>query len=99
MGPKLHLELVRTIGLMLLMCELIFYMVKYVVADSGFCVLNGIVALAAKGVYASALIEKSWYRIKSVPGYLIDRYFADKEVGYVDMLEAVTEDDNTFRTF
>ena len=58
MGPKLHLELGRTVGLMIQMCGPIFYTGKYVVMDSGFCVSNGIVALAMKGVYSSVIIKK-----------------------------------------
>ena len=64
---------------------------KTVVMDSGFCVANGIVALAAKGLYAGALVKKSRYWQKSVPGDPIDRNFSDKEVGGVDMLETATE--------
>lgn len=50
LGPKLHLELGRTVGLMILMCEPLFSTGKYVVMDSLFCVANGIVAIAMKGV-------------------------------------------------
>ena len=72
---------------------------KAVVMDSGFCVANWIVALAAKGVYAGAIIKKHQYFPNSVPGDLIDRHFANKEVGGVDMLEAATEDSKPFRIF
>ena len=69
----------------------LFYEQKYVVTDNGFCVANGIVALAKKGAYAGALIKKCRYWPKSVPGYLIDWNFVDKVVGDVDMLEAAIE--------
>ena len=55
------------------MCEPLFSMVKAVVADSGFCVANGIVALVVKGVHASALIKKHQYWPNSVTGYITDR--------------------------
>ena len=44
------------------------------------------------GVYADALIKKRKYWPKGVPGDAIDQYFADKDVTYVDMLEAITEE-------
>ena len=43
-------------------------------------------------MYAGALIKKRRYFPKSVPGDLIKRYFTDKEVVIVDILEACTED-------
>ena len=43
----------------------------------GQCVFvsNGIFALAVKGVYAGALVKKSWHYPKSVPRDIIDRNF------------------------
>ena len=41
--------------------------------------------------YASTLIKKRKYCPKGVPGDAIDQYFADKDVTYVDMFEAITE--------
>ena len=91
LGPKIHSELGRTIGLMLL-----FSAGKAVVIDSGFCVANFIFALAAKGVDAGALIKKRRYWPKTIPGDLIDQHFLDKELGDIDTLEASTEDGNPF---
>ena len=54
-----------------------------------FCVVNGIFALTAKGLYAGDLINKRRYFPKNVPGYLINRHFDDKEVEYVDMLKSI----------
>ena len=45
---------------------------------SGFCVANGIVALVAKGVYASTLAINCQYWPKDVPGDIIDHDFSDK---------------------
>ena len=67
--------------------------------NSIFCVANGIVALSKKGVYVGSLIKKRCYWPKSVPGDLIDRNFADKEVGGVDMLDADIEEANPIRIF
>jgi hypothetical protein len=87
---------------MLRMCEPIFSTGKCVVLDSGFCVAKGITALHNHGVYAGALIKKRKYWPKAVPGDAIDRYFRDKNVGDVAMLDAMTEagpDGKPFRIF
>ena len=65
----------------------------------GFSAENGIVALAAKGVYAGALIKKRRYWPKGVPGDLVDQYFPDKKVGDVDMLVAATKYCKPFQIF
>jgi hypothetical protein len=70
------------------------------VLDSGFCVSKGITALEAKGVYAGALIKKrKYWPTKGVPGGVIDRHFANKEVGNVDMVEVMTEEGPQGRPF
>ena len=71
--PKLYSKIGITVGIILKMCEPIFSTVKYVVMD--FFVLQ---TLAAKGVYAGALVKNCRYWWKSVPGYLIDQNFSDK---------------------
>ena len=89
--PKKWEELGKTVGLIIRMCELIFSTVKCVVIDSGFFVSKGITALLHFGVYAAALIKKCKYWPKGVMGDAIDQYFADKNITYVDMLDAITE--------
>ena len=84
---------------MLWMCEPVFYRGKYVVVDSGFCFKNGIVALAANGVYAGALVKKHQYWPQIVPVDLVDQHYVDKVIGDVDILEASTEDSKPFRIF
>ena len=91
LGPKNWEELGKTVGLIIRICELIFSTGKCVVIDSGLCVSKGITALLDFGVYADALIKKRKYWTKGVPGDSIDQYFSDKDVTYVDMLEAITE--------
>ena len=44
------------------------------------------------GVYADVLLKKRKYWPKGIPGDAIDQYFADKDVTYVDMLKAITEE-------
>ena len=77
---------------MLQMCEPIFSTGKCIVLDSGFCVSKGITAFLDFDVYTAALIKKRKYCPKGVPWDAIDQYFADKDVTYVDILEAITED-------
>ena len=60
-------------------------MVKYVVMDSVIFLENGILALAAKGVYCGALANKRRNCPKQFLGDLINRNFTDNEVGGVDM--------------
>ena len=59
---------------------------------------KGITALLEFGVYAAELIKKRKYWTKGVTGYAIDQYFAYKDVIYVDMLKAITEDGPTGNT-
>ena len=84
---------------MVRMCEPIFSTGKYVVLDSVFCVSKGITALLEFGIYAAELIKKRKYWPKGVPGDAIDQYFADKDVTYVDTLEAITEDGSEGKAF
>ena len=53
---------------------------------------KGITSLLEFGVYAATLIKKQKYWPKGVPGDAIDQYFSDKDVTYVDMLQAITEE-------
>ena len=84
---------------MLCMCEPVFYTKKNVVVDSGFCVENGIFELAAKGVYAGALVKKHRYWPQIVPADIVDRHSVDKVIGDVDILEDFTEDGKPLRIF
>ena len=74
------------------MCDPIFSIGKCVAIDSVFCVSKGITALLEFGVYAAALIKKRKYWPKDVTGDAIDQYFSGKDVTYVDMLKAITEE-------
>jgi hypothetical protein len=59
-----------------------------VILDSGFCVLQGIIELWKKGVFAGTLIKKCKYWPKQhVPGDVMDKHMEAKEVGdYYDLL-------------
>ncbi len=51
--------LVLGVGLLMRMSKSFFHMAKYVVLDSGFCVLKGIVKLQEMGLFVSALIKST----------------------------------------
>ena len=63
---------------MLRVCRPIFVPGKVVVLESVFFVAKVIIEIEAKGVYSEALIKKSRYWPKGVPGDLIDTHFQDK---------------------
>ena len=92
LGKKKWEDLGKTVGIMLRICEPIFSTGKCVVLDSGFFVSKEITALLEFSFYASKIIKKPNYWPKSVPGDAIHKYFADKDVTHVDMLEAITEE-------
>ena len=51
------------------------------------------------GVYTDALTKKRKYWLKGVTGDAIDQYFSDKDVTYMDMLEAITEEGTKVKAF
>ena len=82
--PELPLEsnnLGKTVGLVLRILRSYFTLGKYVVLDSGFCILKGITELKKCGFYACALIKKRWFWPMMVPGNEIDHHLEESEVG------------------
>ncbi len=84
-----HAEHGKTTGLLLRMLTTYFYTGKYVILDSGFCVLKGIIKLQEAGGFAYALIKKrqSWPIV--VPGDAMQRRFDRPEVNVGDV-EAIS---------
>ena len=76
----------KTVGLLLRMLKSYFATGKYVVLDSGFCVLKGIVELRKRGLFSCALIKKRRYWPTLVPGDAIQQYFAENDVGDTDAI-------------
>jgi len=72
----------KTVGLLLRLTRSLWNTTKVVVLDSGFCVLQGLIELRKKGVFAAALIKKRRYWPKYVNGRAIKAYFERKDVGY-----------------
>ena len=71
-SPEFEAVIGKTGGLLLRMLKSCFNSGRYVVLDSGFCVLKAIVAFYEKGIYAGALIKKHRFWPALVPGDAID---------------------------
>jgi hypothetical protein len=73
------------------MLKLYFGAGKYIVLDSGFCVLKALIELKKHGIYACALIKKRRYWPSGVPGNSIDKHMADRDVGDVDAIKGTAD--------
>jgi len=76
-------------GLLLHLCEGILSTGKVVILDSGFCMLQGIIELKKRDVFASALIKKRRYWPKYVGLEGIAKKIKDKSVGTTMRLRGV----------
>jgi len=79
----------KTTGLLMRMLTTYYYTGKYVVLDSGFCVLKAILKLREVGVFACALIKKRQSWPIGVPGDAMQRRFDRPEVNVGDV-EAIS---------
>ena len=71
-----------TTGLLLRLLKSLFGTRKIVVLDSGFCVLQALIALKQVGVFAAAVIKKRRYWPRYVAGDTIDAHMdSTKEIG------------------
>jgi hypothetical protein len=64
---------------------------KYVILDSGFCVLKALLELKKHGLFACALIKKRRFWPTGVPGVAMDEHMVGKEVGSVDAIQGSSE--------
>jgi len=81
----------KTSGLLLRMLKSYFGSGKYVILDSGFCVLKGIVELHRHGLFACALIKKCRYWPTHVPGDVIDSHMSQCKVGTTDAIKGTLD--------
>ena len=79
-NEKFH-ECGKTASLLLRLTEPIFNTGKIIILDSGFCVLEAVIALKKKGIFASALVKKRRYWPKYIAGDKIKEDFKDVAVG------------------
>jgi hypothetical protein len=89
-----HSENGKTTGLLLRMLQTYFWTGKYVMLDSGFCVLKAIIELRKKGVFACALIKKRQSWPIGVPGDAMQRRFDWPEVKIGDVDAITGKQDN-----
>jgi hypothetical protein len=93
--PEVHRQLEdlgKTAGLLLRLCKGIFSTGKVVILGSGFCVLQALIELKKKGVFASAMIKKRRYWPKHIKGEEIKEYMATKAVGTCERLPGILLD-------
>ena len=68
-----------TSGLLLCLCKALCGTGKIFVLDSGFCVLNALIAFKNVGVFAAAVIKKRRYWPQFVAGDVIDEHMKEKK--------------------
>jgi hypothetical protein len=78
-------ELGKTTGLLMRMLQSDFTTGRYVVLDSGFCVLKALVQLKKVGMFACTVIKKRRYWPALVPGEAISREFDNLELKVGDI--------------
>ena len=96
--PKFEGRFGKTGGLLLRMLKDYFNTGRYVVLDSGFCVLQAIIGLYNKGLFlfAGALIKKRKFWPKYIPGDAIDARFAPLATGQVGALNGLLNNTRYF---
>ena len=77
----------KTTQLLLNLCKSLYGSGKVVVLDSGFCVLEALIALKKVGVFSHAVIKKRRYWPKYVPGDEINAHMEEKKIGDVACLK------------
>ena len=82
----------KTVGTLLRLTEPVWGSGRVIVLDSGFCVLQVIVELRKKGLFAVALIKKHRYWPKYIPGDNIISHLAQKGIGELDALQGMLDD-------
>ena len=65
----------KTMELFLSLMKSYFATGRYVILDSGFCVLKGLIQLRKKGFFAFAVIKSRIYWPSMVPGKDMDNHF------------------------
>ena len=94
MGRQEFDVLGKTVGLLLRMLKSVFNTGRYIVLDSGFCVLKALIELRQNGLFGCALIKKRRYWPALVPGNAMEEHFFDKGVGDVDAIIGTAKSSN-----
>ena len=72
---------VKTTGLLLRMMKSYFATGRYVILDSGFCVLKGSIQLRKKGIFACDVIKKRGYWPSMIPSKWMGGHSEEVEAG------------------
>eukprot|EP00957_Ditylum_brightwellii_P012972 980260-Ditylum_brightwellii.AAC.2 len=87
-----YIEKGKTISLLLHRSKPLYGTGRLVVLDSDFCVLQGIIDLKKKRVFAAALIKKRSYWPKHIKGDEIQKHMDSKAIGEVNVLHGTLDD-------
>ena len=82
----------KTVELLLRMMKGYFSTGRYVILDSGVCVLRGFIQLRKKGVLACAVIKKRRHQPSVVPSKDMEDHFGEVEVGDTDSIQGTVDD-------
>ena len=82
----------NTVRLLLHMMKIYFATGRYVMIDSGFCDLKGLIQLRKKGFFACAVIENIRYWHTMVPDKETEDHFREVEVGDTDAIQVTVDD-------
>jgi hypothetical protein len=89
--PERWSELGRTTGLLMRILSSYFTMGRYVVLDSGFCVLQAMIELKKVGLFVCGVIKKRRYWPAMVPGDEMSQAFDDANVGSLMAISGVLD--------
>ena len=81
----------NNVGLLLCMMKSYFSTGRYVILDYSFCVLEGLIQLRKKGVFACAVLKKRRYWHVMVPGKEMEDHFLGVELGETDYIQGTAD--------
>ena len=82
----------KTVGLLLRIMKRYFSTGRYIILDSGFCVLKGFIQLRKKGVFDCAVIENRRYYPSIVPSKYMEDHLVEVEVGDTYAIQVTFDD-------
>ena len=91
LGHKEFDNIGKTTGILLQLTKPVWSTGKVFVLDNGFCVLQAIVEIKKRGLFAVALIKKRRYWPKYVPCNEIIAHFNNKDVGDINAIKGTMD--------
>ena len=74
------------------MMKIYFSTGRYLIIDSGFCVLKGLIGLIKKGLFAFFVIKKRRYWPSVVPSKYMEDHLGEVEVGDTYAIQGTVDD-------